>query len=75
MGFVMALSKLLNENVQRNDLFKDNIMLHYESGGSLKIKVCEWGCVLHTGENVESLWHEKTKEGKKKLERKMVGGN
>lgn len=44
-------------NVQHNDLFIDNIILHWELDGSLKIGIYDWGCTLHMGENVESLWH------------------
>ena len=36
----------------------------------MKIGVCDWGCTLHTYENVESLWHAKPKEAKEKLKKK-----
>lgn len=37
---------------------------------SLKIEICDWGCVLHTNENVESLWHVKIVEANENLNKK-----
>lgn len=56
--------KLHNENVERNGLSMDNIMLHREVDGIMKTGVCKWGCGSPIGENVESLWHTKPKKPK-----------
>lgn len=58
------MSELHNENSQHNNLSIHNIMLHWELDGSLKSRVCHWGCALHTVENVESLWHVETEAAK-----------
>ena len=50
--------------MQDNNFFIDNIMLHWEADGSLKIEVHDWRCTLHTCENDESLWHAKIKNAK-----------
>ena len=63
------MEALHDANVQHNDLSIDNIMLHWESDGSLKIGVCDWGCATHSGEDVLLLWHAKTAEAKEKLRR------
>lgn len=72
MGFGPVMLELHNENVQHNDHSIDNIMLHWESDGSMKIGVCDWGCISHMGENVKLLWHEETKETNEKLEKWWV---
>lgn len=58
--------------VQHNDIFIDKIMLHWESEGSLRIGVCDWGCTTYLGENVQSLWHVENKGAKKKLKEKKL---
>lgn len=63
------MSELQKGNVQYDDLCIDNIMLHWESNGSVKIGVCDGGCASHTGENVELLWHAETKEAKETLKK------
>src|SRR5665213_2255505 len=66
-ALLWIMEALHDANVQYNDLSIDNIMLHWESDGSLKIGVCDWGCATHSGEDVLSLWHAETKEAKEKL--------
>ena len=61
------MEALHGANVQHNDLSIDNIMLHWETDGSLKIGVCDWGCATHSGEEVSSLWHAETPEAKEEL--------
>lgn len=48
---------------------------HYaslESNGNLKIGVYDFGCVSHTGENVELLWHAETEEAKENFQKKKL---
>ena len=59
--------ELHNKNVQHNDLTINNIVLHWESDGSLEIRLCNWGCGLHTNESVVSLRHAEIKEAKEIL--------
>ena len=68
-ALLWIMEALHDANVQHNDLSIDNIMLHWESDGSLKIGVCDWGCATHSGEEVLSLWHAETVEAKEKLRR------
>lgn len=58
------------KNVQYNDIFINNIMLHWESDVRLKIGMCNGG-VTHKGENVQSLWHAESEETKGKLKEKF----
>ena len=54
-ALLWIMEALHGANVQHNDLSLDNIMLHWETDGSLKIGVCNWGCAMHLGEEVPSL--------------------
>jgi hypothetical protein len=67
---VWLMLELHNGNVQHINFFIDNIMLHWELDGSLKIGVCYWRCTSHMGENVESLGHAETKKANKTLKKK-----
>ena len=66
--------ELRNGSVQHNNLFINNIMLHWDLDKNLKIGVCDWECTSHMGEDVKSLWHTDTKEPKKKIQSRGSGG-
>ena len=68
-ALIWIMEALHEANVQHNDLSIDNVMLHWESDGGLKIGVCDWGCATHSGEEALSLWHSETAEAKEKLRR------
>lgn len=60
--------------MQNNDIFIDKIMLHWESEGSLRIGVCDWGCTTYSGENIQLLWHVENKGAKEKFKGREVLG-
>ena len=65
-----------NGNGQLNEISIDNIILHREWDGSLKIGVCNLGSASHMGENIVSLWYveiEKAKENLKENGRWYLG--
>lgn len=66
------MPELHDRNMQHNNILIDNVMLHWELDGRLKIGVYNWGCTSHMGENVEILRHAETNDAKQNLKREKI---